>query len=355
MSDWLVHLVQIGGFGKHPNADTLSITQVYGQNVIFRTGTYENGDLAVFLPPDTVLPTDPEHPILKDNPGLKPGRRIDAVRLRGIFSNGLLVPAKILFTEEELASIPVGTHVAERLGLTKYEDQGDRLATTGENERDPGFMPVYTDIDGWAKYRNAGLINEGDEVVILEKIHGANGRFCYRDGRLWVGSRTCVKAEYVDQDGVERNLWWQVAKNLGMEERFKRLLSGAFKFDDINLEGTVIYGEVYGQVQDLRYGVDKGATFRVFDSWNPSLGRYNDWNVTEAIALAMGLDVVPELYRGPWEPSLESLRNGPSVLYPGHTREGYVIKPLQERWNSKTQRTIFKAVGEDYKLRKRKG
>lgn len=172
MSDWLVHLVQIGGFGKHPNADTLSITQVYGQNVIFRTGTYEKGDLAVFLPPDTVLPTDPEHPILKDNPGLKPGRRIDAVRLRGIFSNGLLVPAKILFTEEELASIPVGTHVAERLGLTKYEDQGDRLATTGENERDPGFMPVYTDIDGWAKYRNAGLINEGDKVVILEKIHG---------------------------------------------------------------------------------------------------------------------------------------------------------------------------------------
>lgn len=185
-------------------------------------------------------------------------------------------------------------------------------------------------------------------------IHNCNGRFCYRDGRLWVGSRTCVKAEYVDQDGVERNLWWQVAKNLGMEERFKRLLSGAFKFDDLNLEGTVIYGEVYGQVQDLRYGVDKGATFRVFDSWNPSLGRYNDWNVTEAIAKAMGLDVVPELYRGPWEPSLESLRNGPSVLYPGHTREGYVIKPLQERWNPKTQRTIFKFVGEDYKTRKRK-
>lgn len=208
-------------------------------------------------------------------------------------------------------------------------------------------------------------------------IHNCNGRFCYRDGRLWVGSRTCVKAEYVDQDGVERNLWWQVAKNLGMEERFKRLLSGAFQFDDIvdgklgrakkkmmeksvhvlqgiDLEGTVIYGEVYGQVQDLRYGVDNGATFRVFDSWNPSLGRYNDWNVTEAIAKAMGLDVVPELYRGSWESSLESLRNGPSVLYPGHTREGYVIKPLQERWNPKTQRTIFKFVGEDYKTRKRK-
>jgi hypothetical protein len=376
MSDWLVHLIQIDGFGKHPNADTLSITQIYGQNVIFRTGTYKKGDLAVFLPPDTVLPTDPNHPILKDNPGLKPGHRIDAVRLRGVFSNGLTIPARVLFTEEELASIPVGTHVADRIGVTKYQDQGDKLATIGENEKDPGVMPVYTDIDGWAKYRNSGLINEGDEVVILEKIHGANGRFCYRNDRLWVGSRTCVKAQYVNEDGIEKNLWWAVAKELNIEDRFKRLLSGDFQFDDIedgklgrakrrtmektvsalegiNLEGTVIYGEVYGQVQDLRYGVDKGATFRVFDSWNPSLGRYNDWPVTEAIAKGMSLELVPELYRGPWEPSLESLRNGPSALYPGHVREGYVIKPIQEKWNPRTKRTIFKFVGEDYKTRKR--
>lgn len=352
MSDWLVHLVEIGDFGKHPNADTLSITQIYGQNVIFRSGTYQKGDLAVFLPPDTVLPSDPEHPVVKDS-GLKPGHRIDAVRLRGIFSNGLTIPASVLFTPEELVAIPVGTHVADRIGVTKYEDQGDKLAIIGENEKDPGVMPVYTDIDGWAKYRNHGFISEGDEVVILEKIHGANGRFCYRDDRLWVGSRTCVKAQYVGEDGVERNLWWNVAKSLDIEGKFKALLSGDHGID-VPLEGTVIYGEVYGQVQDLRYGVDKGATFRVFDSWNPTLKRYNDWPVTKAIAKAMGLDLVPELYRGPWETSLESLRNGPSVLYPGHTREGYVIKPVQEKWNPRTQRTIFKFVGEDYKTRKRK-
>jgi hypothetical protein len=170
MSDWLVHLVQVGKFGKHPNADTLSITQVYGQNVIFRTGGFQEGDLAVFLPPDSVLPTDPEHPLLKDNPGLKPGHRVDAVRLRGIFSNGFMVPAKILFTEEELKDIPVGTHVADRIGVTKYEDEGEKLSTRGDNERDPGYMPCYTDIEGWPKHRH--VIPEGEEVVITEKIHG---------------------------------------------------------------------------------------------------------------------------------------------------------------------------------------
>ena len=99
MSDWLVHLIRVGEFGKHPNADSLSITQVYGQNVIFKSGGFQTGELAVYIPPDTVLPTDPEHPLLKDNAYLKPGGRVDAVRLRGIFSNGFLVPANLLFTE----------------------------------------------------------------------------------------------------------------------------------------------------------------------------------------------------------------------------------------------------------------
>ncbi len=172
MSDWLVHLVQVGRFGKHPNADSLSITQVYGQNIIFRTDSFKEGDLAVFIPPDSVLPMDPGHPLLKDNPNLKPGHRVDAVRLRGIFSNGFMVPAHVLFSEEELKSIPVGTHVADRIGVTKYEDDGDRLSTRGDNEPDPGYMPCYTDIEGWPKYRNQGVIQEGEEVVLTEKIHG---------------------------------------------------------------------------------------------------------------------------------------------------------------------------------------
>lgn len=360
MSDWLVHLVQIGKFGKHPNADSLSITQIYGQNVIFRTGTYQEGDLAVFLPPDSVLPMDPEHPVVKDS-GLKPGHRVDAVRLRGIFSNGFTIPARVLFSEEELKNIPLGTHVADRIGVTKYEDQGDKLSTGGDNERDPGYMPTYTDIEGWPKYRNHGIINEGDEVVLTEKIHGANARFCFRDGRLWVGSRTGVKAQMVTPEGTERNLWWKVAKEMGLEERFGRLSGDDTR--DLNTKSTVVlYGEVYGQVQDLKYGVSAGATFRVFDTYSVTACRYNNWDETVSIANQMGLETVPVLYRGPWKPELEDLRNGPSVLYPGHTREGFVIKPVQERFaqynhenrHAFTGRVIFKYVGEDYKTRKRK-
>jgi len=197
-------------------------------------------------------------------------------------------------------------------------------------------------------------------VVVLEKIHGCNGRFTYRNGRLWVGSRTCVKASTQKTDGVERSPWWKVAKELGLEDRFS-LLPGE-DTGALNTRSTVVlYGEVYGQVQDLRYGINNGVSFRVFDTYSVVAGRYNNWDDTVSICKTMGLQTVPELYKGPWKPELEELRNGPSVLYPGHTREGFVVKPLQERvvlTDDKHHfqgRVILKMVGEDYKLRKRKG
>lgn len=350
MSEWLVHLVQIGKFGNHPNADTLCISQIYGQNILFKKGTYQEGDLAVYIPPDTVLPMDPNHPLLKDNAYLKPGKRVDAIRLRGIFSNGFTIPARELFTPEELKDIPVGTDVSQRIGVTKYEDEGEKLSTGGENEPDRGFMPVYTDIEAWPKYRNYGIINPGDEVVITLKLHGCNMRAAFRNSRIWVGSRTQVKASYT-VDGEERNLWWKVAKEMELEKKFLQLRDTSPEFD---LDDLVVYGEVFGQVQDLKYGIDKGASFRIFDTYSHKLGRYNDWDITETIAKAMGIETVPVLFKGPWAPELEELRNGMDPIGKTHVREGFVLKPIKEQWNQWTKRTCFKYVGENYKLRKRK-
>lgn len=77
MSDWLVHLVQLAKVGNHPNGENLSITTVYGQPVIMKRGLLSQGDLAVFVPPDSVLPTNPESLVLKSS-GLPPGHRVEA-------------------------------------------------------------------------------------------------------------------------------------------------------------------------------------------------------------------------------------------------------------------------------------
>jgi len=367
MSDWLVHLIRLAKVGNHPKADRLSITQVYGQSVIMQRGLFNEGDLAVFLPPESVLPLDPEHQLVKSTK-LPAGHCIEAKKLRDIFSNGMLVPARELFSEEQLATITPGTHVAEMLGVTKYVDEGEKLSTGGDNERDHGYMPTYTDIEGWAKYRDAGAINTSDEVVLTEKLHGCNGRVTYRDGRLWMGSRTNIKAQQVSY-GQEKSLWWKVAKDIGLEEKFLKLHEAGYS------DKTVVYGEVYGQVQKgFNYDQEPGkASFRVFDSYDGNTGVYNDWDVTKAIVEVMGLETVPELYRGPWNPELEGLQNGTETVSGKnlHMREGFVLKPVKEQWVSFnpelagshtsesgyhgfTGRKIFKVVGTAYKLRNKK-
>jgi RNA ligase (TIGR02306 family) len=175
-------------------------------------------------------------------------------------------------------------------------------------------------------------------VILTEKIHGANGRFVYRDGRLWVGSHKCVKAP------DKTNLWWSVAEMYRLEERLSQ-------FPDI-----VLYGEVFGYVQDLRYGMQQGQ-FRLgfFDAMNLKTHQYLDVaDFTKLAQTELELPTVPVLYVGPWSQELiQQYANGKSTLA-NHVREGFVAKPLKERWDDSIGRVTLKFVGEDYLLRREK-
>jgi RNA ligase (TIGR02306 family) len=186
-------------------------------------------------------------------------------------------------------------------------------------------------------------------------IHNCNARFCFRDNRLWVGSRTGVKAQCVRPDGTEGNLWWNVAKNIDLENKFKNLQLEP-TVGTIPTWDLVLYGEVYGQVQRGFCYDTSNVSFRIFDTYSFVAKRYNNWDETVQIARMMDLPLVPELYRGPWKAELESLQNGPESVSGKslHIREGFVVKPVVERQDSRIGRVIFKMVGTDYKLRKHK-
>ncbi len=160
MSEFHVKVVRIGPITKHSNAETLSTTNIHGgYPVIFRTGEYKEGDLAVYVPIDSLVPkTDPRWTFLGEH------NRIKAKRLRGVFSMGLLTPADPSWIE--------GQDVREALQIEKYEPPGeDDLSTGGGlSERDPGLMPTYTDIEGFRRWPD--VIIEGEPVVLSEKIHG---------------------------------------------------------------------------------------------------------------------------------------------------------------------------------------
>lgn len=58
MSEWKPEVVQVGEVVPHPNADALDITKVYDYPVVIRRGDFKPGDLAVYVPVDTVVPKD---------------------------------------------------------------------------------------------------------------------------------------------------------------------------------------------------------------------------------------------------------------------------------------------------------
>lgn len=338
MSEFHVEVTTLTKVERHPNADTLSMGEVNGYPVIFRTVDFVEGEKVVHVPIDSIAPQTPEFEFLKEH------RRIRALRLRGIFSMGLIIKAK--------PEWKIGQNVQEEMGITKYEPP-IKIKMSTENEPDPGYFPKYTDIEGLRRWPS--VLKEGEEVVITEKIHGANSRFLFHENRLWVGSHDCVKR--YDPE----NVWWKYAGTIELEKNLQRF------------PGITIFGEIYGQkVQDLEYGL-KGVSLALFDACDIRTFKYLDYDDFKRLANDLRLLTVPELYRGPWSEDLKKLAEGPSTV-PGanHMREGIIIRPTKERFDltgrmmmvydeveqkevEKQQilgRVILKFIGEGYLLRK---
>lgn len=440
MTQIVCPVVEVTKWGKHPNADTLSITQVFGNTVIFRTEEFvkpcsvcQNGTFracianpdatgiedsfkwskdpcpgchgesnksfrAVFIPEEALVPEEPRWAFLwagkeKDCPACKglghfdcfgcpicnecggkkkvvreKDRVVKAKKIRGIFSCGILIPIP---TTEWYAPCTgkttvgptcdiVGTDLAPALGITKFE-KPEEVGTGGDNESAPSWLRRYTDIENargplyrgnqlspaerglgigkeTAPDRHTAL--EGLNVIITEKIHGANARYCWREDKFWVGSHNNAK----DLDSV--NIWTHAAKKHNLEEICK-----------CN-PGLLLFGEVFGQVQKgYDYG-RKGPEFVLFDILDLFLGagpEWLKWDQVKGFAAETGLQVVPELYRGPWV-SLEhaaTFADGPTVLGNGkHNREGCVVKADPEAWNEFLGRVVVKVIGEEYLLKK---
>lgn len=325
-----VRLVHLGEINPHPGADALDITNVDGRPCIVRRGDWSAGDLAIYIPIDSLVPvSDPRFAFLAPRAGDDGLARIRAMRLRGVFSMGLLVRP----ISGEVTAARHVDDLREYMGIGIYEPPVPTGG--GETERDPGFLPVY-DIESARKWADA-VLTGGEEVVLTEKIHGANGRFAWHQGRMWCASRTQF---YKPGEGM----WSRVAESIGLAERMTE-----------TCPGIAIYGEVYGQVQDLKYG-RQGANLVAFDALDIASRRWLDYDDFCALTERLGLARVPELYRGPWTPDLVTHAEGGSVLArlngAQHVREGWVLRPVRERFDPALGRVILKLHGEGYLTRK---
>lgn len=103
----------------HPNADRLEVARVLGWQTVVKKSEFQVGARAVFVVIDTLLPAAPWSAFLADPARPTDPIRLRTARLRGQFSQGLLLPLDVL--PEPVRGATCGTDVGEILGIRKYE------------------------------------------------------------------------------------------------------------------------------------------------------------------------------------------------------------------------------------------
>lgn len=141
----------------HPNADTLSLVRVYNNYVVcVRTQDWLDRDRGAYIAPDNVVPDREEFAFLDGK------RRIKAKKLRGIMSQGLLVPVP--------DSFQIGDDVTDYFDVRRYVPEVDARLNAGNRGTPPPFPGHKYDLESWFKYSH--VFNDGEEVVFSEKLHG---------------------------------------------------------------------------------------------------------------------------------------------------------------------------------------
>lgn len=358
--EWQPQIVKIESVVHHPDADALDIATVLGDYpVIVKRGEYKPGELAAYIPIDSIVQdTDqfyflcpkayekyeedgeikqrqvgPKYPV-----GSVPEkyRIIRAKKIRDVYSQGMIVDCPPSFNE--------GDSIVDLFNLTKcIEEEEDNITSPkfvrADQESPPkGWTIPYYDIESLRK--SSELFND-KEVVLYEKLHGSNAGFCHDGEKLWAKSRNFYKK--MDPD----DMWWDIAIRYDLESKL-------YKYPKM-----VMFGEIYGQVKGFRYDcpLENGQLLpkiRFFDIWDTTTMKWVDDSQLNEIINDLGLDMVPCLYRGKWlgKEEMYKFAEGNSTLNSKHIREGFVIRPTLESKDHMFNRLIRKLVGEGYNLQK---
>lgn len=364
----LAEVFKIDRIEKHPNADKLSLVWFYNYSCIVRTEDFKVGDLAVYIPPDNIV--DLEHPSFEFLKKMNKGARIKCQKLRGVMSQGLVMPCPPGYNE--------GDNLNEQWNIKHYVSQENIFGIKSVGSRNefaicPPYNTQQYDIESWFRYSNIFL--EGETVRITEKIHGMNASYTYQQGEYYCKSRNYWRKENPDC------IYWKI---LNQRKWLKRLLK--------NNPNMIVFGEIYGPgIQELTYGLDK-PSFLVFDIYDPV--NYIWWNwekVYEEINKSLQPNwfencinwlfgkiiekklivedlMVPVLCKDIYSKDLvlsyisgntavkniQENKTNIVISNPIQLREGIVIKPVNERYcelrerSNYTGRCILKAVSPEY-------
>lgn len=347
---------------KHPNADRLDCVQVKGWNVVTGKGAFQPGDLAVYIPIDSVLPRDLETYLFPpDSKVVLHNSRVKTIKLRGAISQGMLIDLKTAHKfSVPMSGCPEGADLSANLGIVKYEPPAkDMPAGLQFQHNTPEYnnplFSKYTDIEHLKNHM--GTILDGDPVYITEKLHGTSARYgilpftpaCFWDRvkrffgfaprfQFVYGSRNKqLQGRSPKKNFYKEGLYFKAAQKYNLEMKLH--------------PGEIVYGEIVGE------GIQKGYSYgyrgddRGFFAYDVKVdGQYLSPAQFEEFCFDRSIPTVPVLYNGPFSlAGVEQFVHGPSTLIGQPIKEGIIIKPHLDRV-SYFGRVVLKWVSPDFLL-----
>ena len=343
-------------------ADNIELVIAGGWNAITKKGEFQIDDLTVIATTDAVIPET-----LSEEMGvanyLRKGTRVRTVKLRGVYSECLIIPLKYIPFMENYYD---GKDMMNVMDVYKYEPPVKQIQLASGRKikwRDNQNFHIYYKFPNLKNVE--GMFTEEDTVQITRKIHGTNARYgvvkksklsfwdkvkkflriadALIDYEYIYGSHNCEKGS--DSQGFySTDVWRTIAEEYGTKQRLYKDALSRQKAGTLG-SGLVIYGEIYGAgiQKNYEYGL-KDIKFAGFDATID--GEYQSTIYTEWMFSSNMLELphVEVLYEGKWNQEIQdsfvfnNFIEGTKVPH-----EGIVIKHT-----SGDRKKVAKVINPDY-------
>ena len=358
------YVARIGEVKPIEGADNIEQAFVGGWSCIVPKGHYKQGYLAVIATTDAVIPQELSD-LMNVTNYLRKGQRVRTVKLRGVYSECLIIPFdKLLLPKTFVDNVKEGKDMMEMLGIFKYEPPAVQVQLASGRKirysQNPNFGIYYK----FPNLKNVpNMYSNEDEVEITRKIHGTNARYGIvkkKSLSFWDKVKKFLRLadefieyEYVygshnvekgsDSQGFyDTDVWKTVAEKYNIRENLWNLFKSVKDVYSIE-QGFVIYGEIYGPgiQKNFDYGL-KEIEYAGFDVTID--GEYCDCKRSFMLHNILGLDYVPVLYYGNWSQETQdkyvfnNFIEGTKVPH-----EGIVIKPIDGN-----RHKVAKVINPDY-------
>jgi RNA ligase (TIGR02306 family) len=343
-------------------ADNIEQVVVGGWNAITKKGEFQVDDLTVIATTDAVIPEK-----LSEEMGvtsyLRKGGRVRTVKLRGVYSECLIIPLKYIPFMENYYD---GKDMMNVMDVYKYEPPVKQIQLASGRKikwRDNQNFHIYYKFPNLKNVE--GMFTEEDTVQITRKIHGTNARYgvvkksklsfwdkvkkflriadALIDYEYIYGSHNCEKGS--DSQGFySTDVWRTIAEEYGIKQRLYKDALSRQKAGTLG-SGLVIYGEIYGAgiQKNYEYGLKdiKFAGFDVTIDGEYQSTIYTEWMFSPNM---LELPHVEVLYEGKWNQEIQdsfvfnNFIDGTKVPH-----EGIVIKHV-----SGERQKVAKVINPDY-------